>query len=398
MRQQRGTFLVLLAAGAVALLGATGLSVDTGHIFAFKSQLQNAADAAALAGAHGLLADPLNFAPEGQATRLAISQAALNLAGGDPITLTTQDISFPRGNTIRIALNRPVDLFFMRVVGIGRVNVSVRSSATITPATSGTGMRPFAILDQFGHGSECVSPNDALINSPPHGEFKNYAHTWRGKRVETDHYKSPYDAEFDGWDLSAVGDCSSVTGLIAPRDVDGQQVELKLSHWEVSPGNFGPVALGNRGADVYQENIVHGYYGSIGVSDLVYSETGNMIGPTKSGVDLLVAQDPNAKMVRSSTGRWVVVSDRYPMNESPRIVPIPMYSVYNKPGNGRTDFIIASIGSFFIERSAGQYVYGRFVQSRVKNGSPGDAPRNGGSGTVSGGGRLLGTVQLIGAE
>ncbi|MBI3951415.1 MAG: hypothetical protein HY314_13270 [Acidobacteria bacterium] len=397
MSRQRGTVLILVASGIIALLGAVGLSVDTGYIFTFKNQLQNAADAAALAGAQGLLADPSNYSPDSRAVQLAIAYAAQNSAGGQPVNLSPSEVSFPKGNIVRVEMTRPVNTFFMRVLGISQVNAQVKAAAAIVPATGGSGLRPLTLLDQFGHGSLCVSPNDDIVNNPPHGDFKSTTHTWRGVTVTADHYRSPYDSSFDGWDLSTVGDCGDVTGLIAPRDVDGQLVELKTDHW-LTPGNFGPAALGQRGADTYEYNIVYGSQAYVQVSDILYTETGNMIGPTRSGITDLIAQDPGAHMVRTNAGRWAVVSDQYPMNESPRIIAIPMYSVDYAPGNGRTDFRVDSIGSFFIERSSGQYVYGRFVQSRLKNGRPGDAPRNSGSGTVSGGGRLLGTVQLVNSE
>lgn len=396
MKRQRGTVLILLTSGIVALLGAVGLAVDTGYIFAFKNQLQNAVDAAVLAGAQGLLADPSNYSTSGRATQLAISYAALNTAGGKPVSLTTSEISFPTGNTIKVQITRPANTFFVRVLGVTQVNVQVSAAAAVIPTTGGGGMRPFALLDQFGHGSLCVSPSDANINKPPHGPFTSTKHTWMGVTVDSDHYKSPYSPDFNGWDLSNVGDCGDETGLIAPRDVDGTQVQLKMDTW-LTPGNFGPAALGGTGASNYESNIINGYDGFIQIGDILQTETGNMTGPTRDGITQLIAQDPNAQMIRTSSGRWAVVSDKYPMNESPRIVPIPMYSVYYPPDNGRTTFRVDSIGSFFIEKSegGGKSVYGRFVQSRLRNAQPGSAPRGTGSQTVSGGGRLLGTVQLV---
>lgn len=84
-------------------------------------------------------------------------------------------------------------------------------------------------------------------------------HTWRGISVTADYYKSPYDPEFHGQDVSLYRDCSpgSPTGFIAPRDVDGRYIELKSDSPEY-PGNFYGLALGGRGADAYRDNIIYG--------------------------------------------------------------------------------------------------------------------------------------------
>jgi hypothetical protein len=100
-------------------------------------------------------------------------------------------------------------------------------------------------------------------------------------------------------------------------------------------------------------------------------------------------------MVRNSSNRWVVTSNLYPMNESPRIVPIPMYSVYYSPANGRSEFRVDSIASFFIEGTDGFDVWGRFVQTRSRNGRAGTPAQNATSQSIGGGGRLLATVRLI---
>ncbi len=396
-QREQGTVLVLIASGVVMLLGAVGLAVDLGYVFTFRNQIQNAVDAAALAGAQGLLADPGNFSENGRAKQLAIEYAARNMVGHRPLRLDPGEISFPTGDTIKVEVTRPAETFFMRALGIATVDVHVVAAARIMPAIGGGGLRPFAVLDQFGHGPLCVPPNDQSINNPPHGAFKDYPHEWMGVRVESDHYTSPYDPAFDGWDLSTMGDCSTVTGLIAPRDVDGQLIGLKVDRW-LTPGNFGPAALGQRGADAYEENIIYGYPGFIQVGDILETEPGNMIGPTQSGVEALIAQDPTARMVQNSSGNWVVISDDFPMNESPRIIPIPMYSVLFAPSQGRAEFQVANIASFFVERMNGRILYGRFVQSRLKSARSGNAPRNSSGQTVSGGGRLLGTIQLIDPE
>ena len=55
---ESGQILILLALGIVALLGFTALAIDGGAIFFDRRSAQNAADAAALAGAYELAHDP----------------------------------------------------------------------------------------------------------------------------------------------------------------------------------------------------------------------------------------------------------------------------------------------------------------------------------------------------
>src|SRR4051812_46344703 len=49
--RERGQVLVIMALAMIALLGITGVAVDMGYAYAHRREVQNAADAAALAGA-----------------------------------------------------------------------------------------------------------------------------------------------------------------------------------------------------------------------------------------------------------------------------------------------------------------------------------------------------------
>ena len=52
--KRRGTILPLVAVSCVVLLGFVALAIDTGRLAVAKAQCQNAADAAAIAGARTL--------------------------------------------------------------------------------------------------------------------------------------------------------------------------------------------------------------------------------------------------------------------------------------------------------------------------------------------------------
>ncbi|MBI4470186.1 MAG: hypothetical protein HY650_12780 [Acidobacteria bacterium] len=396
--RERGAILVLSAAGSVAMLAGAALAVDVGHFFVVRNELQNAVDAAALAGAQGLILEPGNFSPSGRAMVLATEFAARNNAEGAPVQLQPSEITFPKGVVIKVEITRPARTFFAAVVGITQANITVRSAGAVASIAGGTGKglwRPWAPMDQFGHGTLCVAPNDADVKMPPHGDFKTTPHTWMGVTVASDHYKSPFDPSMSGMDLSKESDCGYVTGFITPRDVmlNGQTISLKVNSW-LTPGNFGPIDLWGSGADSYGEYIVNGYNGELQWGDIIDTETGNMVGPTGSSVNQLVAKDPSAHLEKQN-GIWVVKSDAYPVNESPRIVPIPLYSPLEPPGNGKAWFPVRNFGAFFVHSAPnGKEIKGTFMQLFMHNARP-DKVLTSGSGAIGAGGQLLATVTLV---
>jgi hypothetical protein len=93
-RGRRGSVLPLVALSTVALIGLLALAIDIGMISIAKSQAQNAADAAAMAGAriiNGNVGTSYNFAAiPGQAVTTATSNKILNqYVQGDPNNITT---------------------------------------------------------------------------------------------------------------------------------------------------------------------------------------------------------------------------------------------------------------------------------------------------------------------
>ncbi|MEJ7804675.1 MAG: pilus assembly protein TadG-related protein, partial [Telluria sp.] len=91
-QRQRGAVAILVGLTLLVLLAAGGLVLDLGHLYILKSELQNAADSAALAGAK-----EINLSAPGisAATTKAIAFAAQNKVDfSQPVVLTDANISF----------------------------------------------------------------------------------------------------------------------------------------------------------------------------------------------------------------------------------------------------------------------------------------------------------------
>jgi Flp pilus assembly protein TadG len=89
-RRERGSVLAISAVGMLAFLLATGLCVDISHFYLVKTELQNAADASALAAASAL-----NSKDGGIVHAATLAQAAMNNE-----EFNKQAVAIPRANVL----------------------------------------------------------------------------------------------------------------------------------------------------------------------------------------------------------------------------------------------------------------------------------------------------------
>jgi hypothetical protein len=157
--KQEGATLILVAVAMLALLGFAALAVDIGYLMASKNELQNAADAAALAGAGELGDQYLNEeSPNASDIRVVVREiAAQNRAAGVSLSnVLDSDIEVKcwnqdnnpkffecplnkNPNAVRVLVRRdsnansPISTFFGNVFGIS----SFQAVADATAALSG---------------------------------------------------------------------------------------------------------------------------------------------------------------------------------------------------------------------------------------------------------------------
>jgi hypothetical protein len=183
--RRRGVSLIWGAVTLLVLVGFMGLALDTGHVLLTAHQLQNAADAAALAGARAVR-DDLD-----EARAAAVFVAAANAAAKTPVELYLNDGNVPAGdivlgrydrgdgsfdpadlspNAVKVVARRtdaahePLPLIFGQIFGVTTANVSRSATAMIG---GGTGAGLIALcpdcqcaLDIYGTPTVDVFPDD----------------------------------------------------------------------------------------------------------------------------------------------------------------------------------------------------------------------------------------------
>lgn len=108
-------FLIILIAG---------LGLDSAKAFLVAHQLQNAADAAALAGACFVKTDP------NSARETAIAVALLNFADGNAVELTDNPDNLPDGDVVIGRYDRSIGEFTATLMGVNAVRVVARRTDT----------------------------------------------------------------------------------------------------------------------------------------------------------------------------------------------------------------------------------------------------------------------------
>lgn len=360
LRDERGMTLVMVATGMVAFLSATMLAVDVGMLMVARTEAQNSADAGALAGAVALGYDDWDDrTPTGPAVTNAIAASTSTDNGvmNANVSVIAEDVTFPTVNQVRVRVQRstmrgnPLSTFIAPMFGVNTVNIGAEATAEVAPANAMTCVKPFTVPDKWEERQ-----------TPPWDPSDTFdAFDAKGKPLANPDIYIPLGQ-------------SGYTGYNAVTD-RGTLVTLKAGTGNnITPSFYFPYAIGGvSGADEYRENIANCNTTIMGFNDLLMAEPGNMSGPTRQGIDDLIARDPNAY--------W---DTRYnkphsTMSPSPRVVAIPLFDpVYYDSGkrNGRNaDLKVVNYMGFFIEGMQGGDVKGRITPiGGMLNGNGGPAP------------------------
>jgi len=354
-RDERGMSLVFVSVAFIALLSATTIAIDVGMFMTARSQAQNSADAGAIAGATALVFNNYSDrSPGGPAVQSAVNTALRNTVQGANVSVTPADVTFPldpTGLPNRVAVtvyrtsarSNAVTTLMGGFFGLPTADVAATATAEASPANGIGCVKPFTIPDRW------VEVRNPPWNSLTSTYDRYYMNGNQAGQLlsPADYYPDANQPNYAGYNMT-----SDVGTLLTIRAGTGNNVSPSFYFSWSMPGGIG--------ASWYTTNIAQCNPTVAHIGDIMTQEPGNMVGPTNAGVDLLMAQDPNAywdtycNCVRGSAFR-----------SSPRVFPIPLYDPeYYQSGvvTGRNVTLrVANWIGFFLVGRNGNDVLGRIT-------------------------------------
>jgi len=223
-RGERGQTILLVAVSMIALLAMAALAIDVVTLYVARTEIQRAADAAALAGAKAIADSGLTSLPtgdpnfaSGQVQTLAQSMAtsainavlSTNLVGASaPVLVGAPTFNFGAGAVndprVTVTLQQPnLPTFFARI--FGRTTVSVQASATAEAYNPSNQSSPFAFTPI---APKCVKPW-LVANKDPVSPPASFVDATTGA-VEANPTGSPTGSVI-GENFYLEADCNPVT-------------------------------------------------------------------------------------------------------------------------------------------------------------------------------------------
>jgi hypothetical protein len=275
-------------------MGFVALAVDVGVLYSDRTASQRVVDAAALAGAFTFLANPTAPQPS-TAVAHALATATRNDIGNTSVAAEDLDVTVDIENrrvTVDILVARGT--FFARVLGVNTADVGARATAEAARnASVGACPKPWFVPNTIVSADEtceACADGETLID-PDTGEVTPFAEATLGQQI-----------------------------IVKPQD-PGQAL---------GPGQFFAIDLSTpgSGADEYREAI-WSCAPPIGCEEIQDIKTGNMVGPTRQGVEELIGAPP--RDVYQDIGEYLV--DGATLSDvSDALVVAPIWDTCNFPG------------------------------------------------------------------
>jgi len=356
LADERGVAFILVAISMVAVVSAAALAIDIGLLVTARGESQRAAEAASLAGAGWLIADPDDATG---ARARAKEFALLNTVRGDPVVLLDEDIDVILDSSkvrVRVhnvsARNTAIPTFFARVFGVQTVDIRTLAAAWAAP------------IDEVPPvEGECLLP----LSLPDRWTDLNEDGVWQEGEAY-DPQGTGVEGDYQVGELMVVKvSGSETTGPKACRE-ESTYVDIEMCADLPDSQNWrcwyreGPQLGG--GATVVGERIYPGTNCGplMAVGDPVYSASasGNMQSLVNGEFEQLVNSDPGLYW-DSDEGCVMRPGQEACVQSSPRIRSVPIVNPTTVVGTGAdVNTVIVNFAGVFVERVACNYDLGDF--------------------------------------
>src|SRR5262245_58924540 len=136
---ERGIAVIWVAVFLLVSLWFVSLAIDMGKLMAAKTELQAAADAAALAGAASVDLTTGAIIPDSAVVHATYTGGLNNAYEGNetPVVIDPADVSFPAANQVRVIVRReaatgnPVLTHFAQTLGVPNLSVNADATAQV---------------------------------------------------------------------------------------------------------------------------------------------------------------------------------------------------------------------------------------------------------------------------
>lgn len=216
--QRDGQTLVQVAAMMVLLLIVLALAIDVGNIYQHRRQMQNAADAGALAGAREICLGHT----QAEAEQKAIEVAGLNSAQDVEVTFMKE------GWWVHVVASEESDMFFAGIIGMPTLDVGAGATSACGTVTAACGFMPvgwpedqwleisaecgneFYLIDSNDCGEE---PDDLMADQDDDG-FRDVACTGLGSELNSWLVLPPPDVELYPTGCGCTNNASDLTCVV----------------------------------------------------------------------------------------------------------------------------------------------------------------------------------------
>ena len=294
----RGVVIIWTIFFMLVMLGFVALGIDVAKVMATRTQLQNAADAAALAGASAIDLNTGKVRPDSAVIR-AVQTASQNKAFTNApiaVTLLPGDVAVdPNDNTVLVKVRRDqtaggaMVTHVAQVLGIMKVDLSAVAKAKVeTTCEQCERMVPMGAVPPVGQQNFQTGCNNSYV-------LKRGG----GSSLAPGNYQA---LDFPDCDEGACA------------------------------------GMGETGANTFRCLLQNGYGCCVRIGQVLQTEPGNMNGPTNQGL--------NARWSSDTDRRTTICYSGYVGNGA-RVVNVP---VITPVGNGRTQVTVTGLAAFFLTK------------------------------------------------